>query len=307
MRLGWPFENFDPKTSIAPVHFQNLNEVAIRARAILHSRNSKEIEYAANIVSVMLDYYYTGKELYTRAKDFPEGMSIHETGSHVPIQGPLVQTLADKVSDELLDTYILKTEVEYLKQNINTYSLNHPELKNPTQEELFCAFALWCIADCHSKLEPIDVLATRDPKVESPGSLDPKEVVSAFASAGDLALLAMDAVCQAEKILDMRHAFEKSGGLVPEANNEWDELRTFIKLTPDKIETLSKKKTASMGGKARIDIYFPEKAEAIKYLLDNLDKFTAFSEAERAVTEALNLHNRDIRTVRGWLKPYWNK
>ena len=303
MSLDWPFEHFDPKNDLVMPYFNHLHSIAFRARAILHARDSKEIVVAAQIVCMMLEEYYTGEAGYNWTEESPDPPSpvVERVAWRLP-DNSTAYTLAEKIASEPMDLFCSETEAKYLRDYMSSFSFDEPGFKNPRQEELFSAFALWGVADVLEALDPLGLFpfsGEKETGLEKETSLD--SINTAFTRAGERALVAMDAVCYAEHLLQMRNDFNKAGIATDDQPAAWEGLKRFIGLTPDKISQIAKSNDGRKGAKVRNGIE-PERVMARAYYKENKSKFDSFEKAADEIMVACNL-SRSHRTIVGWINP----
>jgi hypothetical protein len=298
MALDWPFEHFDPKNDLVMPYFNCLHSIALRAQAILHSRDSKEIVVAAQIVCMMLEEYYTGEAGYTWTEESPDPPSpvVEKVSWGSPDNSP-AYALAEKVSSEPLDLFCLETEAKYLRDHMSSFSFDEPGFKNPRQEELFSAFALWCVADVLEALDPLGLFpfsGEKETGLEKETSLD--SINTAFMRAGERALVAMDAVCYAEQLLEKGGAPAGSGDSGADGSREKE-----IVVVSEEMIKRAHRALSSKGGKARSAGNDLSKKRIIEYYDKYRRNYRCLSQMMRQMCKDFGWHDQPPETIRRWI------
>lgn len=155
------FDQFDPKADNVPYHpFSLLPNIAGRARSILYKRSHDEILTAAQIADWMIDDYFRQEEDYFIqdqlqsngwACKYLEEEAYNEAGLRDLIRRGLPEGSND---DEYFDfpTRDSTSEVDALKNCIDSYEIEEEGFKGAKQQEYFAVLALWLVGDCLSWL-----------------------------------------------------------------------------------------------------------------------------------------------------------
>jgi hypothetical protein len=301
MALDWPFEHFDPKNNLVMPYFNRLHSIAFRAQAILHARNSKEIVVAAQIVCMMLEEYYTGEAGYNWTEETPDPPSpvVERVAWRLP-DNSTAYALAEKIASEPMDLFCLETETKYLRDYMSSFSFDEPGFKKPRQEELFSAFALWCVADVIEALDPLGMFpfsGENETGLEKETSLD--SINTAFTRAGERALLAMDAVCYAEQLLEKGGAPAGSGDSGADGTKKKE-----IVLDNEAMMKLAQRELSSKGGRAKANGYKPTKVMAIKYYLEHRHKYRFGTDFMDQMIKDLKWHNFKRSTLVTYIREH---
>lgn len=296
MTLTWPFERLDPKAGAVLPYFDYLHNLDLRARAILHARSSEEISVAAQIVILMLDGYYEGSDI-CQSSTPPANIvrSLQKTGPDVPRYG-LSRSLIEMVAEDKTDDWCLATEFNYLKEHIDNFVFDEPGFKNPRQEELFCAYAFLCLQQCQEELEPLNIFSFPN-KERLPKKITRDNIVTRFTRAGELALMATEAVCYAERIFE-------TGGLIAGMGRAHGGENIEIKLDSDALAKMAQLALSIKGGKARAAGFDRTKQDVIEYYEKNRKKYKSEAKMIRQMIKDLRLKGIVHSTLERYLRKY---
>ena len=296
MSLTWPFERLDPKSGLVPPYFDYLINIDLRARAILHARSSEEIAVAAQIVILMLDGYYEGSDMCP-SSTAPVNIvqSLQKKSPYVRRHGS-AYSLVEQVYEDNLDYWCLLTEFNYLKEHIDSFVFDEPGFKNPRQEELFCAYAFLQIQLCMEELEPLKLLSLTD-EDRLPEKITRENIVNRFTRAGELALMAMEAVCYAERILEV-------GGLNAGLGQADRDDNIEIKIDSEVLKRIAHRDLSSKGGKARAAGYALTRKQAIEYYEKNRKHHKSDAETIRQMIADLRWHRIPLSTLEGYIREH---
>ncbi len=179
------FRTFDPITGTVPISpFEELRDIAQRARSLLKGRSIEECESAAEIIDWMIDDF------------FETDQSLH--GEQATERGDL-------------------SEVSALRQCLDSWSVvDDPTSPLAKTHEYFAVLALWMIADAlewaHRGLKALRNRIPSDahdpahsPNLAQDQSPHVDDHVIDLCLAGRYAIKAMDAVAYAEQLLNLDH------------------------------------------------------------------------------------------------------
>lgn len=296
MSLMWPFDSLDPKSELVIPYFDYLHNIGLRARAILHDRSSNEIVLAAQIVILMLEGYYEGSALST-SSPLPRFLvrPIQKLGPDDPGHG-LINSFVEELPKDGFESIGFEKEVSYLKENIDSFVFDEPGFRNPRQEELFCAYSLLCIQLCMEELEPIKMFAT--PGEGRPTKeITPEIIVSIFTRAGEQALMAMEAICCAEQLLE-------AGGLIAGRGRVNGGENIELKLGDEALARAAHQALSRKGGNARAAGYAPIKQQAIEYYKKYRKDYRSESRMIRQMIKDFRWHDIAPSTIERCLREY---
>lgn len=302
------FDQFDPKTDSVPHHpFSMLPNIVMRARGILRNRNADEILTAAQIADWMIEAYFEDEKEYFIQDQLRENgwASQYLAPGEMNAEGlsKLISTgLPDTASADHyfdFDTPDNLSEIDALKMAVDQHSFDDPGFKNPKQAEFFAVMALWLVIDCldwlKRKQEPMQLSDLGLSRAMKSIYTDEKIHMSL---AGEAAIKAMDAVCQAEHL----NALERVG-------KKHDELKTELQQHKQNIESLADAKAAQRRSDAAKDAAAKRHLEhamfkeyAIQYFEEHEAEFKSAEDAATAI--AGKIVNVKHRTVADWIRDH---
>jgi len=266
------FMHFNPLSGIAPFQpFEFLPALASRARAILKSRTSEQIENAAYNIDWAIDDYFRSM----RSEYDPE-ISTAESSS----------------------------EVDALKVCIAQWDdMGGEYFPDGKPQEIFATLSLWLLADALKwiRYQRNDALTTsleNGEGVDHRGASQPSDLTRNYSLAGACALKAMDAVCHAEYFLEMARleSFHKSDINEIHSNYQNKEVERKSVLS-EKLNVARHRKNHEV------------KAKVIEEWEKERDKFPSAEKYGIHLAEwlAKQEFNYEPRTVTSWIRDHAKK
>lgn len=319
------FDQFDPKTDNVPYHpFSLLPNIVWRARSILNKRSHDEILTAAQFADWMIDDYFQQEvENFIQDQLQNKGWACkymdedhhNEDGMRVLIR----QGLPDHADpDEYFDfaTRESTTEVDALKACIESYDIEDGGLKNAKPHEYFAVLALWLVGDTLRWLKPKPKSALSQLQhQQDPVLAALSDVRISLSLAGEAAIQAMDAVCQAEylrtngkqseDLAKVRQELHQQKG----ASKDLAKVRLELHHQKRTAEEMAEKKAAEKISKTARDAADKRheenramRAQVIQHYEENETKFKSIEAAAEAI--AGKIVPVKHRTVADWIREF---
>lgn len=296
--------------NVPDMPFPQLPSIARRARKLLNLRTEDQIDSAADEIDWMIDEYFLTlkNEEIERLKGEMKAGRV-QTERLFQWDGGTIANGRWEFKDDMEDELeIPKSEntskLEALKDCIGWYvTTDSEDFPNGKEYEFFAVLSLVLLADSIRWLtysrEFIVTASFTDGRVERSRSVEenkPSDIQSNYALAGESALIAMDAVCHAERLEALARIETKHAQKV--AN-------TLIEIQAEEVKKRSLKATKLNLSKHRET--YEAKAKVIEEWEKNISQFPSAEQAGVYFSEWLetnNLKKHEPRTITGWLRTY---
>lgn len=285
------FQKFDPLTgSVPPEPFPSLQDIAKRARAILRRRTTDQIVSAAKSIDGIIDEY--------RASLFDqEQMIVHQSYRDNDLELVAFDKNADKSLYESIAKIYKRTDLDIFKESNDLTGdlFYNSEFKDHKSEELYSVLALWLVGSTLEMLDYEAQLKLRHKfqnQTVSTETNNKEEVVKlqnkiiCIERAGEFAILAMNAICYAERLQNVK--------------------TVKVKLSVNRAKELTKK--SKKLNDLRHHKNHDAKAKVLKEWEKNPSKFASASKAGVFLASWLfendNNYAYEARTVADWIREY---
>lgn len=175
-----PF-NFDVLSQpILNYPFPQLSEITLRAKKLISTRSTEEINNAADIIDYMIEYYF----------DIEETKGIE---------------LSDEQYEKKINTRDTISDLSALQHSINWFDLNDQNFRNGKDFEFFAILALWLVSDSldwlnlingGTKYIPLRIYSLNNENFV----IDSTQKIEQVRLAGIMCIDAMNSVCHAEML-----------------------------------------------------------------------------------------------------------
>lgn len=297
------FYCFDPKRGEPPYNpFSPLPDIVERAREILHSRSFDEIVAVAENIDGMISEFFRQAEegfkrtmlenypqpyVYSENHQDPEAAIDDLISQGLPVYGP---------SDYYYESEDNMSEVDALKACIDEYDIASEDFENAEQCEYFAVLALWLVGDCIGWMK-------------SPENSKIPELLGILSAAGQYAILAMDAVCYAERLKNEFDIYFRHGKIALDHLNEVKNLQTELQHKDENIDKITEAKIVQRRSEdSRRAAYIKNKdniimrQDSIKYYEEHKSEFKSKADAARFISTKLEPVTYD--TVYRWIINY---
>ena len=299
-------DEFDPKDGRVPAFpFSLLPDIARRARLLLYRRSSEEIAAAAEMIDYVLNSYFDEEEqkfidLQLKNKGWACKYLHKGACDAAGLRDLISRGLPDTAAEDDYFDYPTEdntSELEALKICFDPYKFQHEGFRKPTHDEILAVLALCYIGAClhwfnrerygqHQATNPNKGL--RPPFHESSLNLS--------LGARD-ALMAMDAVCCAERLSEMARAEKKRQQLHRDVRQETRRADEFAEVVERRTAQAKK------GGFTRHAADAEARERVIQYYEQHEERFRSLAAAAIEIELKLNVTVAH-RTVLSWLSQF---